>query len=95
MNNSGPDFAPEYFLGLAGVTMLIALVLFAVFATLMIWSLVWVAQDAEARNRPAWLLVLLMLVTWPLGLLVWLVARPPLHGVPPPFRGPPPPPLPP
>ncbi len=40
-------------------------------------SLIWVYQDAEARNKPGILVVLLVLLfNWPIGLLLWLVFRP-------------------
>jgi len=41
------------------------------------WILVWIYNDAERRGKPGCLVVLLvLLVTPPLGLLVWLVFRP-------------------
>jgi len=44
---------------------------------LLIWSLVWVYNDASRRGKPRWLVVLLVLfLDWPLSLLVWLVFRP-------------------
>lgn len=44
---------------------------------LLIWSLVWVYNDAIRRGKPGWLVVLLvLLLDWPLSLLVWLVFRP-------------------
>ena len=40
-------------------------------------SLVWVYQDAEARNKSGILVVLLVLLfNWPISLLLWLVFRP-------------------
>ena len=44
---------------------------------LLIWSLIWVYQDAEERGKPGWLVVLLVfLLNWPISLLAWLVFRP-------------------
>jgi hypothetical protein len=44
---------------------------------LLIWSLVWVYNDAGRRGKPGWLVVLLvLLLDWPLSLLIWLVFRP-------------------
>jgi hypothetical protein len=89
-----PDIPDEVWLGLSGM-MLIVLVFFAIYITLVIWSLVWVAKDAEARGKSGFLLAILMFFTWPIGLLVWVVARPELRSAPPPLRFPNPPPLPP
>jgi hypothetical protein len=94
MDNSTPDFPPEYFIGLAGLSMLVGLVFFALYLTLVIWSLVWVAKDAEARGKSGFLLAILMFFTWPIGLLVWVVARPELRRAPPPLPFPNPPPMP-
>ena len=44
---------------------------------LLIWSLVWVYNDAKLRGKPGWAVVLLVLfLDWPISLLVWLVFRP-------------------
>lgn len=44
---------------------------------LLIWSLVWVYNDAKMRGKPGWLIVLLvLLLDWPISLLVWLAFRP-------------------
>ena len=43
---------------------------------LVAWSIWWGAQDAERRGKPGWLVGLLALLTWPVGLAFWLVARP-------------------
>src|SRR3954470_17066832 len=97
MQNSSPDIPPEFFAGLAGLSLvmvLVTLAFFAVYLTLLIWSLVWVARDAEARGKSGALLALLIFFTWPIGLVVWVVARPELRRVPP-LPWPNPPPLPP
>lgn len=39
--------------------------------------LVWAYRDAERRRKDGLLLVLLVAVTWVVGLAVWLVVRPP------------------
>ena len=62
---------------------------------LLTWSLIWVAKDAEARGKSGPLLALLVFFTWPIGLLVWVVARPEPRRVPPPLPWPNPPPIPP
>ncbi len=56
--------------------------------------MIWVAKDAELRGKSGILLAVLIFFTWPLGLLVWVVARPELRYVPRPMPMPPPPPLP-
>ena len=43
-------------------------------------SLVWVYRDAEARGKSGPLMAVLAWFTWPWGLLIWLVARPPVRG---------------
>jgi hypothetical protein len=44
---------------------------------LLIWSLVWVFNDAEARGKSGCLVALLVFfLSWPISLLVWLVFRP-------------------
>ncbi len=44
---------------------------------LYVWSLVWVYRDARDRGCSAGLItVLVALVSWPLGLLVWVFFRP-------------------
>jgi hypothetical protein len=49
----------------------------AVLLGLLIWSLVWVYKDAEARGKPGCIVALLVfLLSWPLSLLAWIVFRP-------------------
>lgn len=44
---------------------------------LYIWSLVWAYKDAEKRGSNGVLVCLLVaLVAWPLGIVVWLLVRP-------------------
>ena len=44
---------------------------------LLVWSLIWVYQDAEKRGKPGWLVLLMVLfLNWPVSLLVWAVFRP-------------------
>lgn len=50
--------------------------------SLLVWSLVWVYRDAEARGKPGWLVSLVVfLLKWPVSLLLWIVFRPPLLDV--------------
>jgi hypothetical protein len=47
------------------------------FIGLVIWSLAWVYMDAEQRGKSGCLLVILIgLFAWPIGLIIWLIARP-------------------
>ena len=42
-----------------------------------IWSVVWAYKDANRRDKPGWLVaVLVALLSWPLGLVLWLLFRP-------------------
>jgi len=44
---------------------------------LYVYSLVWVYRDAEARDtNPLLVTILVALISWPLGLLVWFLVRP-------------------
>ncbi|MCC6698662.1 MAG: hypothetical protein IT365_23765 [Candidatus Hydrogenedentes bacterium] len=49
------------------------LLLFALWA----WSVIWAMRDADRRGKPGCLVGLLVgLLSWPLGLLLWIVFRP-------------------
>jgi len=42
-----------------------------------IWSVVWAYNDAERRGKSGCLVALLVfLLTWPMGLIIWLIFRP-------------------
>ena len=44
---------------------------------LFAWSIAWAYEDAESRNVPGfWIALLVALVSWPLGLLIWYIFRP-------------------
>ena len=47
-----------------------------VIVTLMCLSIAWVYTDAKERRQVPWLPALLVYFTWPMGLLVWWLARP-------------------
>jgi hypothetical protein len=58
-------------------TQILFIFLVSIAICLPLWSVVWAARDAEARGRPGWLIgLLVLLLVWPLGLILWLVARP-------------------
>ena len=42
-----------------------------------IWSVFWAYSDAEKRGKSGCLVALLvLLVTWPVGLIIWVLIRP-------------------
>jgi hypothetical protein len=57
--------------GLIGIILCILLLVFYV------WSIVWAYTDAERRGKPGWLVALVvLLMVWPVGLVIWLLLRP-------------------
>jgi hypothetical protein len=43
-----------------------------------VYSIVWAYNDAEKRGKSGCLVALLVfLLTWPVGLIIWLLIRPP------------------
>jgi hypothetical protein len=55
------------------VGVIVALAFLAVF----IYSIVWAYGDAERRGKSGCLVALLVfLLTWPVGLIIWLLIRP-------------------
>ena len=68
-------------MGNLGVTELVLILFILAFCVgmfaLYAWSIVWAYRDAEARGKEGVLVaVLVALVAWPLGLIVWLLMRP-------------------
>ncbi|MCX5771617.1 MAG: hypothetical protein NTZ09_15295 [Candidatus Hydrogenedentes bacterium] len=52
-------------------------ILAAIFLALFIYSIVWAYHDAEARGKSPILVALIVaLIQWPAGLILWLVFRP-------------------
>ena len=50
---------------------------FVAIAGLYIWSLVWAYQDARDRGKhPIVIMILVMLLSWPISILVWIAVRP-------------------
>lgn len=62
--------------GVAARSLLIGIVGMFV-GVLYLGSIVWAAIDAVKRDRSGCLIGLLVFFTWPFGLLIWLIARPP------------------
>ena len=57
--------------GLAGLLLVVGLL------ALCVWSIVWAYGDAEQRGKSGCLVVVfIMLLSWPLGLIAWLIFRP-------------------
>ena len=49
----------------------------AVLFGLYIWSIVWAYGDAQSRGKSGCLVALLVIfLSWPIGLIAWLVFRP-------------------
>ena len=56
---------------IVGLLVLVGLLL------LYVWSIGWAYGDAESRGKSGCLVALVvMFLSWPLGLLIWLVFRP-------------------
>ena len=51
-------------------------IMIAIIPLLWLGGIVWVIYDAEDRERSGCLIGLLVLMTGPLGLLIWFLARP-------------------
>lgn len=69
MDQNGDGF----FFGLGIVGLLLALVVLVLY----IWSIVWAYNDAERRGKSGVLVAILVaLLSWPLGLLLWFLFRP-------------------
>jgi len=55
------------------ISLVVVLVMFIVY----IWSLVWLYRDANRRNSNGLVITILVAIfAWPIGLLIWLLARP-------------------
>ena len=55
------------------IGILLAVVLFGLY----VWSIVWAYGDAEKRGKSGCLVALLVIfLSWPIGLIAWLVFRP-------------------
>jgi len=60
----------------SGIFLLLMLILSLGIFGLQIYSCIWAGSDAERRGKSGFLIGLLVFFTWPLGLLIWLLARP-------------------
>lgn len=51
-----------------------------ILAACYIASIIWAYRDAGLRGKPAWAVALLVaLLSWPFGLLAWIIFRPALR----------------
>jgi predicted nucleic acid-binding Zn ribbon protein len=66
------------FLGLAGIFCILPIILFIVGILIAIW----VYKDAEKRGSSGALWLIIVLFTGIIGLIIWLVVRPPVGGKP-------------
>ena len=56
---------------------LLVLLIMLAFLGLYVWSAVWAYGDAEQRGKSGCLVALLiLLLSWPISILAWLVFRP-------------------
>jgi high-affinity K+ transport system ATPase subunit B len=61
---------------LPSLFIIVALLVGLVFFVIYIVSLVWVYRDAERHGKSGIVVALLVaLISWPIGLLVWLLVR--------------------
>lgn len=54
---------------------IVALCCMGLFLLVYVGSLIWVYNDAQKRGKTGCIWVLLVLVTWPLGLIAYYVVR--------------------
>jgi hypothetical protein len=55
----------------------VALILSVALFVIYVWSILWAYGDAERRGKSGCLVGLLVaLLSWPLGLVLWIVFRP-------------------
>ena len=58
-----------------GIIVIIIALVMLVFA---VWSVIWSFHDARRRGKSPWLVALMvLLMVWPVGLVLWLMLRPP------------------
>lgn len=61
---------------LAGIG-IVGILLGVVLLILYIWSVIWAYKDANRRGKSGWLVAIMVaLLSWPLGLILWLLFRP-------------------
>lgn len=59
------------------VKTILAILIFVPFCFIYVASIVWAYRDAESRGKSGCLVaVLVMFLSWPIGLLAWIIFRP-------------------
>jgi hypothetical protein len=73
-----PYYDEPFFWGLSGIFCLIIIIPLIIFIVLAIW----VYKDAERRGSSGILWLIIVFFTGIIGLIIWLVVRPPIGGHP-------------
>ncbi len=71
-----PTGSDAAFLGLSTM----CCIAFAIPAIIGLLIAIWVYKDAEKRGKSGILWLLIVWITFPIGLIIWLVVRPPIGG---------------
>jgi len=60
-----------------GVPSIVGVLFLLSFLGVWVWSIIWAYGDAQSRGKSGWLVALLiLLLSWPIGLIAWVVFRP-------------------
>ncbi|MBC5772994.1 hypothetical protein H8S95_02875 [Pontibacter sp. KCTC 32443] len=63
----------DFFAGIGLIGIVLGIAVFILY----VWSVVWAYKDANRRGKPGWLVAIMVaLLSWPIGLIVWLLFRP-------------------
>jgi hypothetical protein len=65
-----PESTPPWLQNALSITILV------VGLSVVLFSCRWAGSDAERRGKSGCLVAIVVLLTWPLGLILWLVFRP-------------------
>jgi len=72
----GDEYMTPFFWGLTGAMCIIPILAFIICIVLAIW----VYKDAQKRGSSGALWLIIVLITGIIGLIIWLVVRPPIGG---------------
>jgi uncharacterized membrane protein YozB (DUF420 family) len=62
--------------GFEGIGLVMVILLSVLALGLYVWSIVWAYNDAKQRRQhPVLVAIMVALLSWPLGLVVWLIVR--------------------
>ncbi|WP_250419035.1 MULTISPECIES: hypothetical protein [Pontibacter] len=68
-----PMYMEDFFAGIGLIGIVLGIAVFILY----VWSVVWAYKDANRRGKPGWLVAIMVaLLSWPIGLIVWLLFRP-------------------